>query len=208
MDPCSKNNRLPDSNFFRNTGEISNNKHVYIIACEWFTQHSLPHLVFILECACFIHVFTQVCVRVRVTVREIHCVIVISSCELKCQSTVLWAITVVWGLDGGGGILVLDLVRAEIEVATELWGILIFISFFLTACLVISYVETISLPTYFTLFCFSDWINEWPHSFIISRIWFHKINNIKPICLIFSSILNSKKVPLAETLGAIVIFQK
>lgn len=41
---------------------------------------------------------------------------------------------------------------------------------------------------------------------VVVRIRLHEVNDIESVYLVFASVLDSKKVPLSEAIGTIVVF--
>ena len=51
-------------------------------------------------------------------------------------------------------------------------------------------------------------IDEWPLAIIIGRLIFHKVDNIESVDFVFSSVLDTEKVPLTESTCVVVIFKE
>lgn len=49
-------------------------------------------------------------------------------------------------------------------------------------------------------------IDEWPLALIIGRLIFHKVDNVESVNFVFSSVLDSEKVPLTESTCVVVVF--
>lgn len=134
---------------------------------------------------------------------KVNGVIIMFGCILKTQSIKECSIAIVLNLSRGD--IVHEFWVPKLIGFKCLW-LLVFKSSFLSRGLIICYVLAFSLPSNLTLFCFLDRINQWTHTFAISWIRFHKVYNMECICLIFTSVLYSEKIPLGKWLRPIIIF--
>ena len=77
----------------------------------------------------------------------------------------------------------------------------------LSGTLVVSYIKTVSLPTYLVLLCVLYRINERFHAVVVIAVWFHEVDDVEAIDFVFSSILHSEIVPLSKAISTIVILE-
>ena len=136
---------------------------------------------------------------------KVNCIHIMFGCILKCKTVVTRTIAIIRRLLRTH-VCVLDLIRVEVLISSELWWILILKGFFNSTCLIIGYILATSLPANLCSVCIFHWIYKRPHSFLVSRIWLHKVNKMYSICLIFSGVHYSEIVPLTIALCAVIIF--
>lgn len=205
MHPCRQYDSLPDRNLLRYTSKISYYQHIDIISRQRLAKDSFPYFIFILKSACFWYKSTDVRIGIRVAVTEVDSIIVVFSSIFECQAVVNGAIPIICRLHGGGRSIV-DGIRIKVLSSPKLSGVLVLKSFLDAASLVICNILAVSLPTDVGGVCILQGIGERPHSFVVSWIGLHEVNHMETVSLIFPCVLNSKVIPLAKTLGAIIIF--
>jgi hypothetical protein len=118
-------------------------------------------------------------------------------CVFKSETVIKLTIPIIGGLKCRW-ILINDQLRIEGGIASKLDRVLVPKQSLLLARLVVSYVTTLTDPANIIFLRFFERIHQGSHSLVVGRIRFHKVSQMEPVSLIFSSILNSEEVPLSR----------
>lgn len=81
------------------------------------------------------------------------------------------------------------------------------VGFLLSGSLIVCNVLAVALPADSALFRLFHAVDERPHPLVVVRVRLHEVDYIEAVFLIFLCILNSEKVPLGETVGAVVVLE-
>lgn len=137
--------------------------------------------------------------------REVDHIIIVLSSIFKSEAVIYWAISIIsWLHWSARGIIYGIWIKALIS--AELRRILIFESLLQSSSLVVGYIGAISLPSKVSGFGIFHRVSQRSHSLVVGWIWFHEVNHVKTVSLIFSSVLDPKIVPLTETLSTVIVF--
>ena len=79
---------------FWTAAKIGDDKHVYIVASQGFTEYGLSYFVFVLECTDRVDHVADIRIGVGVAVSKVNCIIIIGCSILETEAGVIWSITV------------------------------------------------------------------------------------------------------------------
>ena len=73
--------------------------------------------------------------------------------------------------------------------------------------LIISYIKTVSLPADPSGFGLFDRVHQRPHPICVCGVWFHQVDYIEAVRVVFPGVLHFEVVPLSEPASPVIVFE-